>query len=421
MSSARIKIWDQIVGYITWDVTKQTAIFEADNEYVESPINIAPILHREKGDLLYGNDYPEGFQGMIPTFKDSLPDSFGDVVFKEWLEQMNLSSSDMNPVERLLYIGNRGIGALEYEVGKDISNIDYNLDLEELSLISEKIIKRKYDEKDYLHSPEALESILNIGASVGGAQAKVLLALTKDDKLLAGDIIHDLDVDYYVVKLEHDPNNVWLKEKNYVEFVYNSIARSAGINVAESRLILEGGRAHFASKRFDRVNGKKVHKQTVSALAGFHGRNTEFSYENIFKMMEYLKLPYEDKKQLYMQMVFNVASSNRDDHTKNFAFLMNEKGDWSYSPAYDITYPFDPYSSFAVPHKISINNKLRSIDRNDLIAVAKVAGIRNFNEIINNVVDSISQFKNQINEYDLNLKTVDLISKDIEKNISLLR
>lgn len=416
MSSAKITIWNKVIGYLYWDDKNQSAIFEADEEYINAPFNIAPIIHEDKKERLIGSDFHDKFKGLIPTFNDSLPDAFGNIVFKEWLEQNDMNQSDMNPVERLLYIGRRGIGALEYHEGKDIPNTIENVDLKELSQISDKIITRKYEEEDYLYNPEALRNILTIGSSVGGAQAKILVAITKDDKLLAGDIIHSQPVDYYIVKLEHDPQNIWNKEKNYVEYVYNQIASDIGINVAESRLIREEGRAHFASKRFDRVQNKKIHKQTVNALIGFFGKNNEFSYEDIFKIIEYLELPYSNSEQLFMQMVFNIAASNRDDHTKNFSFLMNQNGEWSLSPAYDLTFPFDPYQSFAIPHQISINGKNKEISREDVEAVAKLVGIRNYNHIIDSVIEQVSTFKERIEVYDLNSRTIELIDKELVSN-----
>ena len=245
--------------------------------------------------------------------------------------------------------------------------------------------------------------------------------MTTDEKLLAGDIIHHDPVDYYIVKLEHDPKDIWYREKNYVEYVYNQLAADIGINVAPSRLIEEGGRAHFASQRFDRVNNKKVHKQTVNAFTGFYGKNTQFSYENIFKIIEFLKLPHPNAEQLFMQMVFNVAASNRDDHTKNFSFIMSEQGVWSLSPAYDLTYPSDPHKSYQVPHQISINNNVKNITRADLEAVAKKVGIRNQKSIIDNVLDHVSTFEQRIQQYNLNKNTIQLIVKDIAKNIDRLK
>ncbi len=422
MSNAKITIWDTTLGYVSWDEVNRTSIFEPDEEYLDSPFNIAPLIHPDKSEMLYGDDFSEKFLGMIPTFNDSLPDSFGNVVFKEWLEQHDMDQSKMNPIERLLYIHKRGVGALEYHEGKDIPNIIHNLNLLDLAQVSDKIIKRKYEQKDYLHNPDALANILAIGSSVGGAQAKILVAITKEqhkenEKILAGDIIHPIPVDYYIVKLEHDPHNIWSREKNYIEFTYNQIARDIGINVAESRLIHEGGRAHFASKRFDRAGNEKVHQQTVNALTGFFGRNTQFSYENMFKIIEYLRLPNAQKDQLFMQMVFNVMASNRDDHTKNFSFLMDKKGQWSLSPAYDLTFPFDPYQSFAVPHQISINGKVKEIQREDLVATAKKVGILRYNELINRVAEHLTEFNSRIKEFDLNKKTVQLVTDDIQRNL----
>ncbi len=416
MSSAKITIWNTVVGYLYWDDRNNAAIFEADSEYLKAPYNIAPIIHSNKEEKLFGNDFHEKFNGMIPAFNDSLPDSFGNIIFKEWLEQNNINQSDMNPVERLLYVGKRGVGALEFHEGKEIPQIVQNIDLNELAKISDKILKRKYEQKDFMHHPEALKNILTIGSSVGGAQAKILVSLTKEDTLLAGDIIHDQAVDYYIVKLEHDPKNIWHKKKNYVEYVYNQMARDAGINVAESRLIEEGGRAHFASKRFDRVDNKKMHQQTVNALCGFYGKNYEFSYSDIFKIIQRLDLPYANSEQLFMQMVFNVAASNRDDHTKNFSFLMSEKGEWFLSPAYDLTFPFDPHETFSPQHQISINGKTKEINGADIKSVAKLAGIRNYKQIVHKVIEQVATFEKRIKKYDLNSKTIKLIVKELENN-----
>lgn len=416
MSVLKITVWDKTIGYLYWDAPNQTALFEADDAYINAPFNIAPIIHRDKNDALRGYDFHDKFLGLIPTFNDALPDAFGNIVFKEWLEQMDMDQSELNPVERLRYVGIRGVGALEYHKGKEVPNITHNIDLDELSYVSDRILKRKYDQKDYLHNPAALKNILTIGSSVGGAQAKILVAITPEEQLLAGDIIHQQPVDYYIVKLEHDQQSIWYKEKNYVEFVYNQIAADIGINVASSRLIEEGGRAHFASKRFDRVQNQKVHQQTVNALTGFYGRNTEFSYENIFEIIDFLELPYINAEQLFMQMAFNVAASNRDDHTKNFSFLMNQKGQWSLSPAYDLTFPFDPYQSFNMPHQIAINQKTKQITRRDLEAVAIKAGIRNYNQIIDHVIEQMSTFENRIRQYELNQNSIQLINKELENN-----
>ena len=416
MSSAKITIWDTVVGYVVWDASNQTAIFESDENYLNAGFTISPLLHPVKKDIINGSDYNKKFNGLFPCFHDSLPDSFGNIVFKEWLEQNKIDQSTMNPVERLLYVGQRGVGALEYHKGYDIPNIVHSIDLNELADISDTIIKRKYDQKDFLHNPEALKNILVIGSSFGGAQAKVLLAINSKNELLAGDVLHKEAVDYYIVKLEHDSTQTWYKEKNFIEFEYNQIAREIGIHVAESHLLTLDGKTHFASKRFDRQNNEKLHTQTVNALTGFYGRNTEFSYEDIFRIIMYLDLPYGNIEQLFTQMVFNVAASNRDDHTKNFSFMMDKLGQWSLTPAYDLTYPFDPYQSFYTPHQISINGKNMEINRKDLETVAKKVGVRNYNQIIDLVIDRLGTLEGRIRQYGLNKKTIQLIVKELEAN-----
>lgn len=416
MSSAKITIWDTVVGYIVWDDSNQTAIFEADESYLNAGFSISPLLHADKKEIINGSDYHKKFNGLFPCFHDSLPDSFGNIVFKEWLEQNKIDSSNLNPVERLLYVGQRGVGALEYHKGYDTPNIVHSIDLNELADISDTIIKRKYDQKDFLHNPEALKNILVIGSSFGGAQAKVLLAINAKKELLAGDVIHNDAVDYYIVKLEHDSTHAWYKEKNFIEFEYNQIAREIGIHVAESHLLTLDGKTHFASKRFDRQNNEKLHTQTVNALTGFYGRNTDFSYEDIFRIISYLDLSYTSTEQLFMQMVFNVASSNRDDHTKNFSFMMDKLGQWSLTPAYDLTYPFDPYQSFYTPHQISINRKTKDINRIDLENIAKKVGVRNYKQIIDLVIDRMATFEQRIHQYGLNNKTIRLLANEIENN-----
>ena len=421
MSVANVKIWGKSVGYLYWDAPNNSAIFEIDEAYKEEPFNVAPLIHSTKQTLLEGRDFSAFFNGLPPTFNDSLPDSFGNIVFKEWLEYNNINQNKLNPVERLLYVGKRGVGALEYVVEKELPNIEHNIDLNELSAISDKIIKRKYEQKDNLNNPEALLNMLLIGSSVGGAQAKILVAINENNDLLAGDILHKEEVDYYIVKLAHDKSDIWGLEKNFVEFVYNQIAKAVGVNMSDSRLIEGGGSTHFASKRFDRVNGQKIHMQTLNAMTGFYGRNTDFSYEKTFKVLEFLKVPYAQKEQLFTQMVFNIAASNRDDHTKNFSFLMDTTGKWSLSPAYDVTFPIDPYSPFNTEHKMSINSKVKGITKDDILKVGKLVGINHPNQIIERVIDGLQTFESRIKQYQINKNTVKLILKSINSNLELLR
>ena len=424
MTALKVTLWDMVIGYLAWDEKNNTSIFESSNEYLGSPLNIAPFIHPNKKDKLIGADFHEKFNGLIPCFSDSLPDYFGDIVFKEWLEQLQLDQSSMNPVERLLYVGTTGIGGLEYHDAKVIPSTGKPLNLEYLAILSDKIIKGNYGKEDFLKDSGTLQHLLSIGSSVGGAQAKIMLALHNDaDQMewLPGNVLHkNNSVEYYIVKLDHDPHHIWQREKHLVEFVYHQMAKEIGIHTADTRLIQDGERTHFASKRFDRIGQKKLHQQTASALLGFFGKSAEIGYEDIFKLMEFLGLSHMEKEQLFTQMVFNVVYSNRDDHTKNFSFLMDETGTWSLSPAYDLTFPFDPYRNFRMPHKISINKKLKEISKKDIQSVARKVGITNDHRILNRVIESSRSVSKRLAESGVSDKTVDLMVKDIQRNLSFL-
>jgi serine/threonine-protein kinase HipA len=422
MSTVQVKIWNKVVGYLYWDEQNSTSVFEIDKEYKDSDFNISPILLDKSVPLVYGNEFDSYFKGLPPCFHDSLADNFGNRVFNEWLSQNNIDQSELNPVERLLYVGVRGMGALEYLPSKDIPNAIHTIDLEELSKISELIIKNKYEHSDFLENPLALEQVKELGSFVGGAQPKLLIAIDKKGVIKPGDIMYDnLDIEYYIAKLSYNTETAWGNDKNKVEFVYNEIAREIGINVADSMLLESGGDLHFASKRFDRVKGEKLHTQTLNAISGFYGKVKTFNYEDAFSYMEQMEIGYSAKEQLFLQMVFNVSSCNMDDHTKNFSFIMDKQGKWDLSPAYDLTYPFDPYAINLYSHKIAINGKRKNITNNDLLAVAKVVGIKNASNLIDKVVGEVGKFKTYAKSHNISNKTIVLIDKHIQKTINNLK
>lgn len=421
MSSAKVSVWGKTVGFISWDEKKQTSVFELDDEYKNASYNLSPIIDSEKDSIQLGIDYSSGFEGMIPMLNDSLPDSFGNKVFLEWLNSTDIDKSELNPVERLLYVGQRGMGALEYEIGHDIPMLSSDININELADVSDKILKGKLD-ADAVETGHALRNILSYGSSaVGGAQAKVLLAEVNEGRFLPGDILHkDVD-DYYVVKLTTDLENPWLREKNKVELTYNEIARSVGINVAASKLISEGEHHHFASKRFDRVGRKKIHMQTANALSGFYEKKQAFSYENLFRIVDGLGMPYQDKEQLFKQMVFNVAGANRDDHTKNFSFVLPKDGQWRLSKAYDVTFPTNPYESYFRAHQITINGKRTKIDLMDLLAVGRKVGINKPKSIVKDISAAIKSFPGKAKANDISNETISRISDELKTTLSLIK
>ena len=423
MSNVRVKIWDETVGYLTWDSRSNTAIFELDETYQESVYNLSPLLLDKQQRLHFGGAYDGPFQGLPPMIADSLPDRFGNRVFQEWLTQNNHHLNDLNSVDRLMYVASRGTGALEYEPGKDVIGSISEVDFNELAAVSKKIIENKYEYSDFVKNQEALQNILTIGSSVGGAQAKVLVSIhNQTNELRAGDVVHqDAGFDYYIVKLAYDSETPWGAEKTSVEYIYHQMALESGIKMMPCQLLEIGDSVHFRTKRFDRVEGQKVHTQTLAALTGYSNKNVSFSYEQVFRLMEQLQVSHRDKEQLFKQMVFNVASCNMDDHMKNFGFLMDKSGEWKLSPAYDLTYPFDPYLPSMMFHKMSINGKTKDITRKDVLAVGRLIGIRNAKGIVDAICDAVASFSDKCKHLNISNRTVGLVQPELDKRIELLR
>jgi len=423
MSQLKVNIWDTTVGYLSWDEVNNNAVLELDDDYQSNTLNISPLLMDKSLKTHYGDIYNTVFLGLPPLLSDSLPDFFGNRVFQEWLIQHKYQETDLNPVDRLLYIGKRGTGAIEYEPAKEMNAETTTIDFSSLASIAEKIIQNKYAFQDFVANEQALQNILNIGSSVGGAQAKVLIAENKKTGMLkAGDILHaSSDYDYYIVKLAHNTNTPWGNEKTSVEYVYYLMAQQAGIQIMPSKLIEKEGAAHFKTQRFDREKGKKIHLQTLHSLTGYSNKRIAFSYEKAFQVFEQLQLSHTSKEAFFRQMVFNVASCNMDDHMKNFSFLMNPNGVWSYAPAYDLTYPFDPYLPSLKFHKMTIDGKSKNISKNDLLQIAKSVRITNANEIIASICNSVLQFNTLAKPYKISNKTRNFIDNDIKQAVKNLR
>ena len=423
MSSVRVKIWDETVGYLTWDSQSNTAVFEVDNAYQEAAYNLSPLLLDKRQKLHFGGAYDGPFLGLPPMIADSLPDRFGNRVFQEWLTQNNYHLNDLNSVDRLMYVASRGTGALEYEPGKDVIGSISEVDFDELAQVSKKIIENKYEYSDFVKNREALQHILTIGSSVGGAQAKVLVAIdTQSNEMRAGDIVHDKEsFDYFIVKLSYNSDTPWGMEKTSVEYAYHQMALACGIKMMPCELMEVDDSVHFKTKRFDRVGGKKLHTQTLAALTGYTNRNIPFSYEQIFRLMERLQVSHRDKEQLFKQMVFNVASCNMDDHMKNVGFTMQRNGEWQLSPAYDLTYPFDPYLPSMMFHKMTINGKTKDVSRDDVLTVARLVGIRNAKGVVDEICDAVASFSQKTKGLKISQRTVKSIEAEQQKRIKPLR
>ena len=189
------------------------------------------------------------------------------------------------------------------------------------------------------------------------------------------------------------------------------MATAAGIQMSESRLLEENGRAHFMTRRFDRVAGKKVHMQSLCGIAHFDFNLAGgYSYEQAFSIMREIRLPKSAALQQYKRMLFNVFARNQDDHTKNITFLMDESGQWSLSPAYDVTYSHNPAGAWTNQHQMSINGKRDEFTRQDLIAIGESISLKNPGKIIDEIKQVITQWPDYAKQAGVRKKLIEQIA-----------
>ena len=320
---------------------------------------------------------------------DSLPETFGNIIFQEWLTSKGIQK--ITPLEQLAYVADRGMGALEYKPVKELPNISM-INIKEVISILEKVLNLKEGTKGNNLNELALLNIFKIGTSAGGARPKIVIAEDKKTgEIIAGDRTINKNYNHYLVKLHLEDTDGYNKEK--VEYAYYLLAKEAGIDMMPSKLIDD---KHFATLRYDRQNGEKQHVLTVTGLTGWDFKNQQenSSYENVFKVALGLKAPHKNLQQLFRRMVFNVVFKNVDDHLKNHSFMYNkERNQWNLGPAYDLTYALNPLLTFKTTSRaLSINGKRTSITMRDVLSIAEEFSIKNPKGIIKDVQALISRW-----------------------------
>lgn len=407
---------NQEIGKMGYDENQRKSFFQYNPDFLEKDIHkrLFPYVIRRTPNVQVFSEFEgETFRGLPPMIADSLPDYFGNIVFKEWLEATNKDISNISPLEQLAYVGQRGMGALEFHPAKEISSKS-SINIDEITEVVKKVLDVKTSIEEKGLSDIALLNIFKIGTSAGGARPKILVSEHKESGVLkAGDLETSEDYHHYLIKLSVDEHEGYSKEK--VEYIYYQIAQSVGIWMMESKLIDD---KHFATLRFDRQKGKKQHILTASGMTGWDYKKPEHSsYENLFKLAVDLRLPHKDIEQLYRRMVFNIVFANTDDHLKNFTFIYNQEKDrWNLAPAYDLTYPLDALKNYLrVSRAMSINGKRADITKEDLLYVAEQFTVKNPQAIINEVVSASKQFRVLAESFDLPPKVIDKIELEFRK------
>lgn len=420
--AVKVKLWGTTIGYLYMQDNGLIG-FQYDNDFIPSGIEVSPIT-MPLSDITYS--FPAlsetTFNGLPGMMADSLPDKFGNIVIKRYLENQGRSEDSLSVIEKLCYVGQRGMGALEYEPSVNIADVDEEIDIDALTALAADILSDR-EELNIDYDDNMIAQLMQGSSSVGGARAKTLIALNPETNAVRSGQINAGDgFEYWLLKFDDIANNKDKdkepdnKEYTRIEYAYYLMAKSAGINMSECRLFKENGKAHFMTKRFDRKGskGEKLHMQSLCAIAHMDFNLPRiYSYEDAFTVMRKLNLPYTDFIQLFKRMVFNEYSKNYDDHTKNITFLMDKKGVWSLSPAYDMTFSYRKNSTWVNAHQMLINDKADGILMSDFLKVADKTGIKRnkAKQYIDEVRKAVSEWKNYAEKAGISEKNADRIQK----------
>jgi serine/threonine-protein kinase HipA len=386
---AEVRLWGRAIGAVSVENSEAAAAFEYTPEFVRSHIEIAPLM-MPLADRIYS--FPglnrDSFHGLPGLLADSLPDRFGNALIDAWLATQGRSPKSFDAVERLCYIGARGMGALEFlPASGPRSRESRKVSIDALvQLASEVLSQRNRIAESFAeeHTAETLRDILRVGTSAGGARAKAIIAWNREtDEVRSGQIAAGAGFDYWILKFDGVTGN---KDKELedpkgygaIEYAYALMAREAGIEISECRLLEENGRRHFMTRRFDRLEGgEKLHMQSLAALAHYDfnmaGAN---SYEQAILLIRRLGLPMSAIEEQFRRTAFNILARNQDDHVKNIAFLMDRRGRWSLSPAFDVTYSFNPDGAWTSTHQMSMNGKREGFMLEDFRNFARSAAMK---------------------------------------------
>jgi serine/threonine-protein kinase HipA len=370
MTLAEVKLWGRTIGAVTLEDGSRHAAFQYDPAFAQSGIEVSPLT-MPLGDRVYGfPDLPEPtFRGLPGLLADSLPDRFGNALIDAWLATQGRTPGSFNAVERLCYTGKRGMGALEFApiLGPKPQRAT-KIEIDALVKLASDVLTHRKNLKTTFASPSrknALNDILRVGTSAGGARAKAVIAWNREtNEVRSGQVAAGAGFEYWLLKFDGVTGN---KDKELedpkgygaIEYAYYLMAGAAGVAMSECRLLEENGRRHFMTRRFDRLaGGEKLHMQSLGALAHFDFNQAgAYAYEQALLAIRQLNLPMEAVEEQFRRMTFNIIARNQDDHVKNIAFLMDKAGRWSLAPAFDVTYSYNPAGTWTATHQMTMNSK----------------------------------------------------------------
>ena len=388
MTDANVILWGRRIGAVSWDETRSLGVFQYDPAFVGAGIDVAPLKMPAR-ETPY--EFPalnrETFKGLPGMLADALPDRFGNRLIDAWLAETGQSPEDFNPVDRLCYIGRRGMGALELEPTLRKQTKAKKLVVARLVDLANRVLDERanlFGRLDGETDAEALEDILSVGTSAGGARAKAVLAWNpKAGEFRSGQLDAEGGFEHWLLKFDgvsnaRDEDLADPEGFGKIEYAYARMACAAGITMSECRLHHEGLRSHFMTKRFDRVGTRrKIHMQTLGAMQHFDFNDpSAYSYEQAVMTIRELGLGMVAVEEQFRRAVFNVVARNQDDHVKNISFLMDRSGKWALSPAYDVAYACNPSGAWTRDHQMSLAGRRNDFERDDIHQFATSIGVK---------------------------------------------
>jgi serine/threonine-protein kinase HipA len=368
--------WGRRVGAVALDPVAGAYRFRYDEDWRETGVELSPLGMRaeQQSSWVFPNLNQDTYYRLPPLLADSLPDRFGNALVTAGLARQGVAADGITALDRLAYLGSRGMGALEFRPPRGpAAQKPTAIELSELVVAARRALSGSFAGDDETNA--ALKQLIAVGTSAGGARAKAIVAWNPETgDIRSGQVPVEDGYEHWLVKLDgvgEDTDLGTSKDYGRIEYAYHRMALDAGLEMTPCHLLEEGGRAHFMTRRFDRIGNERVHVQSLCAMAhlDFNQRATH-DYAQLFDAADRLGLSPEARTEVFRRMAFNVAAANCDDHTKNFAFVLAPGATWELAPAFDVTHAFNPTSEWVSQHLMSVNGAFAGITRTDLLAVA---------------------------------------------------
>ncbi len=399
---------------------KKQICFYFEPSFIKSGYDIAPLRASIAGNIAKNGFpvYPESDKlfGGLPSFiADSMPDHWGNLVFKEWAKQKGIRTKDLNALDKLAYIGRRGMGALEFvPPTSEQLETPFKIEIAELAILADKAIAEAKRFHASIKTDFMVESLFKVGTSAGGKRPKAVININEETgECYSGQVPTELP-GFTPAIIKFDEKGTVPTTK--IEYSFYLLAESCGIRMMPSRLVEIDGVSHFLTERFDRNGNEKIHIQTLTAMNPLSD-----SYEDLFEVAYRLRLVPEEISQLYLQMAMNIVCGNVDDHNKNFSFMMGKDGVWHSAPAYDFTFTVDPDApEYVNIHSMTINGKNDDIRMEDLLAVAKRFNIKSPKYLIGKATEAAKAYRKHAEKAGVPEEWTGLIEEEMNSRISRL-